>query len=112
MSKVININHKAENLVPATELGKILRHKFKDDSSSSVISEDVIEQAMERASEMEYILFEKGIRQNAKPPIEGEITPEELHQRRILRFYNKETGESWLEQDGTRITDIFRIVWK
>ena len=94
-----------------TELGKLLRMK-SEPSAEDIQMEKILEVAMEKAAEMEADLFEKGVRENAIPRIRGEITPDKMKRRGITRCYNRETGESWLEQKGNRITEIFRIVWK
>jgi len=99
--------------VHGTELSRLLRLKTKEDiQPKGMDMEKVIEAAMDKAAEMEFELFERGVRENASPPIRGEITPGKLKYRKIFRCYNQHTGESWLEQNGTRITDIFKIIWK
>lgn len=73
--------------------------------------QQLIERLIDAAAEKEYLLFEKAVRENAKPPLKGEITQGKLKWRGITRCYNKLTGESWLEQRGLRISEKFRIVF-
>lgn len=67
---------------------------------------------LDKAGEMEFALFEKAVRTNAKPPITGNMTPGKLKKAGIMRCFNEETMESWLEQRGERISEKFRILWK
>lgn len=99
-------------VTPRTELAKLLQKAAGSDADYEKRMEQVLEKAMEKASEMEYMLFEKGVRENAVPPVKGELTEGKIRWRGIHRCYNQATGESWLEQRGTRITEIFTLTWK
>lgn len=67
---------------------------------------------LDKAAEMEYKLFVQAVRTKAVPPIKGRLTKKKLEEAGIVRCFNEETMESWLEQRGDRISEIFRIVWK
>jgi hypothetical protein len=54
--------------------------------------------------------FEKALRENAEPPITGEITKEEIDARGIRMIHRGGIpSHSWLEQNGKRISPIITI---
>lgn len=53
------------------------------------------------------VMFEKGIRENATPPIKGEITKGKMRWRGIRCVTQQGSGASWLEQRGRKITETF-----
>jgi hypothetical protein len=110
--KVIKMNGHDVPVPHGTELSKLLRKVGDGDDNYEKRMEAALESAMDKAAEMEYQLFEKGVRENATPPVTGELTPGKMKWRGIQRCYNRETGESWLEQRGKRITEVFTLVWK
>jgi hypothetical protein len=84
----------------------------EETDSNPVEISDYLGILINKAEEMEYALFEKAVRTNAKPPITGKLTPNKLKKAGINRCFNEETMESWLEQRGERISEKFKIVWK
>lgn len=99
-------------LTTGTELTKLLRKVGTSDDDYEQRMEAIMEKAMDKAAAMEYALFEKGVLENAMPPVKGEITPGKMKWRGIRRVFNQYTGQSWLEQRGKRITEVFTITWK
>jgi hypothetical protein len=98
MGKIINLN----SGLPETE----------EADSKPMESPDYLGILLSKASEMEYNMFYKAVRSNAKPPIKGKLTEKKIKEAGIMRCFNEETMESWLEQRGERISEKFRIVWK
>lgn len=92
-------------------MGKVV-NMFKSDDANQPRDSRLIEMLIEKAAQKEDKLFEKAVRANAKPPIVGKITPNKLKKAGIMRCFNNETMESWLEQRGERISEKFRIVWE
>jgi hypothetical protein len=88
-------------------MGKIIRM-----DNTIPAENNLLDEVLSKAAEMEYKLFEKAVRNNANPPITGKLTPKKLKDAGIMRCFNEETMESWLEQRGEIISEKFRIVWK
>jgi len=57
-------------------------------------------------------LFTRALRENAKPPIKGEITKGKLRWRGIRQVHDSQTGEVWLSQRGTPISDKIKFEFK
>ena len=89
-----------------------MNRRLPEDDGDVPKMESILGNLLEKADEMEYALFVKAVRTNAKPPIKGRLTPKKMKDAGIFRCFNEETYESWLEQRGEIISEKFRIVWK
>ena len=72
----------------------------------------VISRFIKEQSERQNAILEKAVRENAIPPIKGEMTKGKVRWRG-LRMMHRGTGadgftETWIEQRGKRITPIIR----
>ena len=73
---------------------------------------DVTNRFIKEQSERQNAILEKAVRENAIPPIKGEMTKGKVRWRG-LRMIHRGTGaygftETWIEQRGKRITPIIR----
>ena len=71
-----------------------------------------ISRFIKEQSERQNAILEKAVRENAIPPIKGEMTKGKVRWRG-LRMMQRGTGadgftETWIEQRGKRITPIIR----
>ena len=73
---------------------------------------DITDRFIKEQSERQNAILEKAVRENAIPPIKGEMTKGKVRWRG-LRMIHRGTGadgftETWIEQRGKRITPIIR----
>jgi len=73
---------------------------------------DVTNRFIKEQSERQNAILEKAVRENATPPIKGEMTKGKVRWRglRMIHRGNGADGftETWIEQRGKRITPIIR----
>ena len=69
---------------------------------------------LEDKNKKEKVIFEKAVRENAIPPILGEITEDEIRKRKISIGvqYSGDVVLKWVEQDGKRISPKFSSTYK
>ena len=70
-----------------------------------------IEAIIQKIEATEKEIFESALRENAQPPIKGEITAGKIRYRNIklVRQWNGNECTSWLEQRGERISKKFHL---
>ena len=66
-------------------------------------------QVQEKEFEMTLKEFERALRENAIPPIKGEITRNKVKWRGIRIVTSIKTGYSWLEQRGRKISNEIKL---
>lgn len=72
---------------------------------------DASHAALKHMQAEETRIFDFALRNNAVPPIKGEITKGKLRWRgiRMVNKFNFTFAERWLEQRGNRISTVIRI---
>lgn len=70
-----------------------------------------IEAIIQKIEATEKQIFESALRENAQPPLKGEITAGKLIYRgiKLVRQLNGDECTSWLEQRGERISKKFHF---
>ena len=68
---------------------------------------EIIEQQLKEVQKIQRDIYEKALRNNATPPITGEITSGKIKWRGIRKVTRKniDSFEEWLEQRGVRISE-------
>lgn len=89
---------------------KIVKDAMKKVTIPEEMTEDLkgmMNDLMKEADKQECEFLFPFLKDNAKPKFKGNITVKRLVRRGIKRIYNKETMESWYEQEGEVITPVF-----